>query len=400
MSQQFTNGRGASAQSTIAKDPTLREALVRLVQYDQAALKQKASYVNPRALVLYLTILASIISVGLGTLFAPGILRDVMRFGLFILVLAATLILRHARGIPTQLWVQYRRSAELIRRNLYLYRFSAGAYYGKSDADKRKLLIERIRAADDGISMPVTLFENADFDDAALKTLVDGQKVMPGLDNPDMALKIDDYIAHRLNEQYQWYTSRSRNEFKHKRRSDWWVLMIGGAAALLPFLGWEVWVAVASAIGVMVISLTNLGMYGRTYSLYEQAARKLRHVRQDWYNAQPLADNERAAQEAKLVEDVECAFEAEIELWATVTKNTLDENERDIDNMTSTVPGADADAARNVRIEAQGGIKIDAPEGAPIVEAAANFVQAAADAQAANNGAHADEPAPVVSPKR
>jgi|GEM_PF-2975135 len=272
------------------------------------------------------------------------------RLVLFILPLLSTGILAYAtRFVPSTLWVQYRSIAEAIRRETYLYRFTAGAYANVESDKRNDLLLKHLNIIEETGFLPdkdekvvkedivpINVFEPPNtMSDADLKAkLAKARFINTSEDDHDdgfTKMGFDKYLKYRVYPMYNWYTRKSHSEFKGMR--DWQIvgLIIGGAGALLAFLGEEAWIAVTTSGAVTVAALANLRLSGRTYLLYYRTANDLIDRVSEWQNdksriqkednpddsAEPQQENELTIQvnPADLVSDFEDIFHQEGKLW-------------------------------------------------------------------------------------
>lgn len=276
--------------------------------------------------------------------------QEVLRLILFLLPLISTGIIAYlSKFIPSQVWARYRYVAEAIRREIFLYR--SGTIREIPDRKNPKNVVikcfenrapecqqylsGRLTELENALdTMPVTIFEPP--------IMPDWKQLGKKMKSDDLkGINPEDYINKRLLDQYQWYTGKSIGEYRAMGRWQIVALIIGGAGSLLSFLGHESWVAITTSAAVTVTALSDLMMYGRTYMIYHEAARKLRQRYDRWNIEFPKKDAEKENQKtdaekkkdaekekllfSQLVHDIENIFEEEIEDWIKQTKEPNEE---------------------------------------------------------------------------
>ncbi len=273
-----------------------------------------------------------------------GSFVELLRLILFALPLISTGILAYAtRFVPSQLWVQYRSITEAIRREIYLYRFYTEDYKNHDNPSKllhdrlkeiqRKGVLYRNKSVDANKSVigqqsddiiPVNVFERDEpfiiSDDELLAQIRDTigdpkRKITTVVDNGFRQLSFKAYLEHRVYPMYDWYTTKSHNEYKKMRNWQLIGLIIGGAGSFLAFLGHEAWIAVTTSGAVTVSALANLQLSGRTYLLYYRAASDLQNRSAEWDYTRDEKERPTSEERAMLVEDFENIFEHEGQLW-------------------------------------------------------------------------------------
>ncbi len=400
------NPSGKALPHALLQDPVLRSAYERLDQYDRAALRYKRQHVNLRALVLLLAFVASLLAViasAGGQFFwvsvwiqqafhldlnASGI-DQTLTLVLFLIPLIGSGLLAYAtQPLPNSSWVNYRFSAEMIRRAIYCYIMQAGDFYDKPLTERRGLLVNAVQQADSYSNENVDLVQPfLEFDDARLAKQLNmtlfvknapykqtiqaqlrrlpgnvtkltlfqlrkrtertwlggmfGKNVAPK--SPDLRdPTFEDYVANRFYVQLEWYTFKASTDFSEARRLQRRGLIIGGAGSLLSFLGFAPWIAVTTAAATTTSGLAALLMYGRTYTAYLVAAQKLRANR-DWWAIMTAEQQADPAARARFIAQSEGCFREEMESWAQLAAQNLtelDKTLRDRQDLQGSAAGA------------------------------------------------------------
>jgi hypothetical protein len=332
-------------------DPALLVAWRRFIDYDVASDIQKVEHTRTRLLIIRLTLLASILAVLIGYIsnhpFSPNnyidvffawimqrigivdpvnavtrfyeLLTDIVRILLFAVPIALTYILGFASTFaPSLAWVSYRIGAELIRRDIYLYRMGAGDYLGKTPEEQQRLLLENVGLADrrvQEIGAPDPYLEPSK-GNVEIATYIDEKKTLAEADNGFSAMSIDAYIEQHVQPQIEWYIKKSHNDYDKLRQWRKYVLLASATGAILTGadVAFGPLVAVTTAIGTAISMYTELRMYGHTYGLYHPTANKLQLKLAEW---SVMTDDTRhdATIISNFVKETEDIFQNERDQW-------------------------------------------------------------------------------------
>jgi len=133
-------------------------------------------------------------------------------------------------------------------------------------------------------------------------------------------LTVENYIGWRLENQRKWYEKNIQGDFKmmkrYVRRAQV-VLLVGAAvSALGGVIGYQLFavVAITNAISVGITSLSNVNMFGKTYSLFRIAEQKLADQKLKWLALEDNAAMKDAAYHETQVRNLAKQVEA-ILLW-------------------------------------------------------------------------------------
>jgi hypothetical protein len=212
----------ARAPAPAPEHDTLREAWRRAGAFDAASSEHQKWFLRLRSAILIVGIIVT--AAGLTTTVvghaasgpdpAPEGMAQVARWVTF----AATLVLtglfsfawRFDRGGA---WVLSRRSAELILREIFLYRTGCGPYRvaGGVTAKANPILAARIFALDRDARPRFGPAKQGDFQPRVVR-LPSGQPIgLSGgaVDDGMCALTADDYVRMRLNGQQTWYRDKA-----------------------------------------------------------------------------------------------------------------------------------------------------------------------------------------------
>ncbi|MFQ3566263.1 MAG: DUF4231 domain-containing protein [Aggregatilineales bacterium] len=299
-------------------DSALRVAWQRYLEYSYAANRRKRTHVRVRRGVILLSLVSTVLAVTItyrDVVPLIGAVADGIRLVLIILPLVIAGILAFSlQFMPSMAWIAYRIGAEMIRRQIYLYRMNAGEYIDKPSFDQQELLIQRIGEADtrvDEIGSPEPyIMPNFEDLEAEVRKKVD----RPEIDDGFSAMSVEQYIEGRVIPQREWYINKLHHDYRSLRRWRAMVLFFAGLGSFLVVIGLEPLVAITTAFGVAIGLYIDLQLYGRTYGIYHLTARRLEQEMARW-SVLPAEQKDENAEQAAFVQRIEDIFQEERDVW-------------------------------------------------------------------------------------
>ncbi|MEP7288127.1 MAG: DUF4231 domain-containing protein [Chloroflexota bacterium] len=300
-------------------DQALLAAWRRFLDYDSASVIQKLNHNSTRRTIIILGFAAStlaVISTFVRNPVDPSIVTvaNILRVVLILIpAIMAGLMTYAVTFSPSLSWLAYRIGAELVRRDIYMYRMQAGEYATLSPVDQQTTLLQHLQDADKRvhrIGVP---------DPYIQATIMDVPKIILGKTNDPnddgfSSLSVDQYIAYRVYKQKDWYLVKSRDDYDKMRRWRIGVIVATGMSAVVAALGWEVWVAVTTAFSVALATYMDLKMFGRNYPIYHPIANLL-EIELDAWSILPPEDQANPAKSSMFVKRVEDLFQSERDQW-------------------------------------------------------------------------------------
>ncbi|TMQ02539.1 MAG: DUF4231 domain-containing protein [Deltaproteobacteria bacterium] len=314
----------------MAEHETLRHAWQRFGAFDTASAANQTRFLRLRSVILIVGVVAAAAGL-LSTAASDAATKDpngpgaMMESSIRWLTFTASLALAGlfafaARFDRGSAWVLSRRSAELIQREIFLYRTRRGPYKaaGGDAAKLDAILAAQLHAFNRDAPRQFGLAKDGEFGPRIVRTPSGQPLGLAGgaTDDGLSALSADDYARMRITGQRTWYCdkaarARSRLQIYHVSG-----IVIGLGGAILAFAGggWVAWVAVTTAIAAAVASWSELRRLEPTAAAYEHAASDLDDVLL-WWRA--LSDDGRAAEDNfdKLVTESEAVIESENATW-------------------------------------------------------------------------------------
>lgn len=319
----------APAPAAAPEQDTLREAWRRFGAFDAASGAHQTWFLRLRSAILIIGIVVT--AAGLTSMTAgapasgpdaaPGELASATRWVTLVASLALTGLFSFAwrfdRGGG---WVLSRRSAELILREIFLYRTGCGPYRaaGRVAAKARPILAARIFALNREARPEFGPSSSGPFEPRVVRA-ADGRPLeLAGgaVDDGMCALTADDYVRMRLSGQQTWYRDKAVRLRASLRNYYIAGILAGLAGAALTFAAgaWIAWVAVTTAIAAAVTSWLELRRLEPTAIAYERAASELGDLAM-WWHALPEDDRRAESNVEQLVTVCEAVIESENASW-------------------------------------------------------------------------------------
>ncbi|HET9624112.1 MAG TPA: DUF4231 domain-containing protein [Kofleriaceae bacterium] len=298
--------------------PALRHAWRRYGAFDVAAGRNERRFLRLRRLILIVGVLAA--AAGIVAAAGSAELHATMRWVTFVASLVLTGLFAFATRVDRgTLWVQSRRSAELILHETFLYRTGSGPYRAAGDDVSKRdaLLVAQLSALNTaqpakpgGIPDDQLAPRPARDAGGAPLTLAAGTA-----DDGLCPLTADDYVAVRLEPQRTWYQRRAQRVQRMLLTYQIAGIAIGLVGSTLAFAGGALtaWVAITTASAAAITGWTELRRLEPTAAAYELAASQLEDVLLWWSALAADARNPDAFD--KLVTQCEGVIESENASW-------------------------------------------------------------------------------------
>ncbi len=314
-------------------DQALQAAWRRFLDYDAAAGKQRDHHTRVRTWIIVLGLMAStlaVISSYRNNAFflalakpensGPVLSASVNFFWealhvilIFVPIIIAGLLTYAYQFAPSLSWVAYRIGAELVRREIYLYRMQAGDYAGKNALDEQQTLLERLNEANKRVNKigapdPYLQTTNNDIPSAVVG------KTDSKADDGFSPLTAEQYITYRVLPQKDWYIKKSQSDYANMRRWRVFGLAATAGSSAVAALGVEPIVAVTTALGTALATYMELKMYGRTFNIYHPLANQIEIELNKWSILSPAQQSDPALM-GNFVKTAEDLFQSEREQW-------------------------------------------------------------------------------------
>jgi hypothetical protein len=308
---------------------TLELAWERFAYFDINAIRQQKNFRKLQMWILVLGVLATFLALTQAALRSIGLagslfwLDNVLHYIIVVVPITTSLLIAVAnRFSPGNKWVLLRGSTEAIKQEIYRYRARAEIYSKQETirtsaevklARKVETISRRLMQTEVNLSA-LRLYEGPLPPDSILAESDDGLSF----------LTPDQYLAFRLQDQLNFYRGRAVKLERQLRRYQWLIYLAGAAGTLLAAVGFDLWIALTTALVTAFTTYLEYQQIENTLIKYNQGATDLANVRAWWL---ALSAEEQAIQENidKLVSHTERIIKNEHAGWVQEMQDALAE---------------------------------------------------------------------------
>jgi SLOG in TRPM, prokaryote/SMODS and SLOG-associating 2TM effector domain 1/Protein of unknown function (DUF4231) len=307
-------------------DTTLRQAWLRFGALDLAAVGQQKFFRRMQGLILA-------VSVGVtATVVLHQAVPNRCRIaisgqdlgcgvGLHYLVILAPIALSVLIGWSNRFhqgnrWVLTRQAAETIKREIFQFRTGAGPY--RDEATREKDLAKAIEdvtgrlARSEANTMALPIYSGS----------IPPQYATGEGDDGMSPLAPDRYIDVRLDDQLKFFRKKAVTLDTLLERLQWGILGIGGLGTLLAAIGFDLWVALTTAIAAALGTYLSYRGVDSTLTNYNQTAIDLENIKAWWTALRPDEQADQANVDA-LVQHTEQVLATELSGWTQRMQDAL-----------------------------------------------------------------------------
>ncbi len=266
---------------------TLEMAWDRFSTYDFNAGRQQQNFNRLQYWILGLGVLATLLVVIQATVRPLGLWFNIfwVRNGLHYLIVALPITISALIAAANYFnagnkWVLLRGSAEAIKREIFRYRAQA-EIYSKAATTRTSAEIK----LSEKIEMISRHLMQTDVNLAALQAhpyKVPPTHILAEGDNGLTFLSTAEYLTHRLDDQLNFYRRQTLKLARTLRYLQWLIYIFGGLGTLLAALGFDLWIAVTTALVSALTTYLNYLRIERTLVTYNQSATDLANVKAWW----------------------------------------------------------------------------------------------------------------------
>ncbi len=316
---------------------TLQEAWTRFSSYDINSVKARKRFVRQRKLILALTVASTTLAVGYSVverhlgksdaLLTPWLTQEMAMKIFHALVVIAPIVLsvmtagaiRFNQGIS---WIMLRTSAEAIKKEIFCYRMKVADYNDTTTkAENRDIRLAR----------KIKLISKRLMETQVNQTGLEAYKgPLPppfGTDKEDDGfsdLTTDQYLKWRVENQFTYYQKKAYLLSKELQHFQWLVYILGGLGTLLAAFGFDVWIAVSSALAAAFASFLEFKRVETNVIACNLSAADLYDIR-IWWNALSPATQSQQENVELLVASTERVLQTENAGWLQEMREALAE---------------------------------------------------------------------------
>jgi hypothetical protein len=309
---------------------SLKYAWQIFAEYDENAKRQQKDFNRLQKWVLVLGVIATALALSqthFTNFFQVGSLQDnAIRLAILILPITISILVAARNQFKFgNKWVLLRGGAEAVKREIYTYRMHALHY---SDNQSRPLSREQELAnRTDAITRQllqteVNLSAIQPYNESGEKPIPPKMYGAAAGDNGYSDLTPDDYIKIRIGDQINYYKKRIVQLDLRLRIFQWLIYIIGGVGTFLAAVGFELWVALTTALVALFTTFLEYRQIQNTVIQYNQVVTNLANL-QNWWITLPIADKNSPQNKDKLVDSAETILNSELTGWVQQMQSAM-----------------------------------------------------------------------------
>jgi len=249
--------------------------------------------------------------------FLTELLRNII---ILVPIIATALLALANRFNSGTKWLLLRASAEAVKQEIFRYRAYAEIYNPLQTLKKTRemKLAEKLK----NISMQLMQTEvNLSALRAHKGGLPPEWSTAPD-DDGFKRLTPEEYLSYRIEDQYQYYVSKTNKLEKRLHNTQWLIYTFGGIGTLLAAMGLELWIALTGALVAALGAYLEYHQIENALLKYNKAASELANVR-TWWTALPAHEQEKQDNIDILVGQTERTLYSEFSGWMQEMQDTL-----------------------------------------------------------------------------
>ncbi|HEY9646405.1 MAG TPA: DUF4231 domain-containing protein, partial [Chroococcidiopsis sp.] len=315
-----------------ARSVTLEDAWLRFARFDKNAVLAQRRFISQQKWILSLgvtvTILAIVYSVlepsfetGLPWLQPPYLLwvKEILHF--CTIATPITLSILVAWSVKFNLggsWIGLRGAAEALRKEIYRYRMQVEEYSPNRPATRDVQLAIVMK------TISKRLMET-NVNQAGMEPYEGPLPPKYGATQGDDGfsdLNAEQYLTFRVEDQINYYQKKALRLSRELRRFQWIILIMGGVSTLLAALGFNVWVAVSSALATAFANFLEFKRVETNLTSCNTAANDLYDIR-TWWHALSSTSSILQSNVETLVSSTEAVIQSENAGWVQEMREAL-----------------------------------------------------------------------------
>jgi hypothetical protein len=324
-------------QSSLSRNPTLEDAWQRFAQYDSNAIAAQNRFILQQQLILGLGVTATTLAVVYSVLeqkvqsntiswLQPFINEQVLAvLQGFVIVAPIVLSVLVAGTVKFNMginWVMLRSSAEALKKEIFRYRTQVDEYSPAStQTESREIHLAR------KVKVISRRLMETQVNQTGLEpyhgTLPPRYGTVAG-DDGFSDLTPNQYVTYRVEDQFAYYQKKSVMLNRELRHFQWLVYSLGGVGTSLAAFGFEIWIAVSSAVATAFASFLEFKRVETNLIAYNTAAADLYDIRA-WWRALPETAKAQQSNIETLVNSTESVIQSENAGWVQEMRDALAE---------------------------------------------------------------------------
>lgn len=326
-----------SAAPTPSRNQILEDAWTRYAKYDKNALLAQKRFIQQRKWILALTVTATTLAVCYSFLetqidpsavvFAPWLTYKILLEGFHGLVVLTPIVLSImvAGSVKFNLgisWLMLRSSAETLKKEIYSFRTRTGEYSpAETESESREVKMAR------KLKIVSKRLMETQVNQTGLEPYKGNLPPLYGTAEGDDGfsdMSADQYLHWRVEDQFNYYQKKAVRLSRELQRFQWFIYILGGLGTLLAAFGFDIWIAVSSALAGALTSFLEFKRVETTLVSCNIAAADLYDIRA-WWHALTTEEKLDQASAETLVSSAEAVLQTENAGWLQEMRDALSE---------------------------------------------------------------------------
>ncbi len=260
-------------------------------------------------------------------------------------------------------WIRLRAAAESLKREIYRYRGRSGIYSDEATTEKSR----RVKLAEKMKLVNGNLMSTA-VNETAVTPYGDDQPLPPPMygaeadDDGFSDLTAETYIKIRLGDQLKYFGGKTGKLEKKMKLLQWSIYLIGGLGTLLAAVGFELWVAMTTALAAAVVTYLEYNQTENTLIICNQVVTNLNNTL-TWWSALTTEERAGPTNRSLLIEQTEQVLADEQGGWIQQMTDALSELQQQHQATVERVEAEVADVrTKGAELEAAKAAEADAAE--------------------------------------
>ena len=208
-----------------------------------------------------------------------------LRYGIIIVPILISILIAVSNKLKAgSKWILLRSAAESVKREIFLYRASAGLYHSsalKKDITKDVRLAEQLKTISDRLMKTVA-------NEAGIERYKPSKEGDDAISvKPGNIATSSEYVDLRLENQLNFFANKTDDMALRLKYLQWLIYIAGGVGTFLAAIGLEIWVALTTALGTAFVTYLEYRQTENTLLLYNQVSSELRNLKMWWLALSP-----------------------------------------------------------------------------------------------------------------
>ncbi len=295
---------------------TVHLAWARFDELDRAALQKQTWFRRLELALIILAVVAALLAILTAAPQIPPLIRTALP--LHVLVIVTPIVISIIGAYNSHFrdgnkWILLRGSAEAIKREIFRFRTQAGAYSDQQCLQNSRESKLAVRIKDITASLEQSEVNKTNLEPPTPQH--DTQR--------DSFLTPDQYITVRIQDQINYFVSKTRKLSAQLTLMQVIIYLVGGTGTFLAAIHFDIWVALATAVVTAFTTKLQADQVENSLVQYNQALSSLRNIKAWWAALSPWEKNRRNNIDV-LVEQTETTLQSETAGWVQQMQSALD----------------------------------------------------------------------------